>query len=62
MYEEWQNFEIVGFYNYAGWVPSFLDISHIFSHIFSDIAIDRKQRNFPHLLKLLLKGFGKNKF
>ena len=30
MWEEWKNFEIMGFNNHVGWAPRFLVISHIF--------------------------------
>ena len=44
----------MGFNNYAGWVPRFL----VISHIFCEYCI-RQETIFPHLLMLLLKAFGK---
>ena len=42
------------FNEYAGWAPKFLVISHIFFYYFI-----RQETIFPHLIKLLLKTFGK---
>ena len=57
MQEEWQNFEIVVFNNSAGLAPRFL----VISHIFFEYCI-RHETIFPHLIKTLLKAFGKTKF